>query len=134
MYCKESIQNSKEIFPEKEFSNFYIHVSVSNLYIPTINRLFTWEHINRIFVAVCSFNPLTPGSWAVVEEPDRLLRFLAVNPAGGQDPQLAGWLKVRGGQAVQPPASLLQRAVHVRTVHCQNQARPENPPSTDVED
>ncbi len=65
---------------------------------------------------------LIPGSWGVVEEPDRLLRFLAVNPAGGQDPQLPGWLKARGGQVVPPPTSLLQRAVHVRTVHCQNQA------------
>ncbi len=70
----------------------------------------------------------------MVEEPDRLLRFLAVNPAGGQDPQLPGWLKARGGQVVQPPTSLLQRAVHVRTVHCQNQAHPENPPITDVKD
>ncbi len=70
----------------------------------------------------------------MVEEPDRLLRFLAVNPAGGQDPQLPGWLKARSGQVVPPPTSMLQRAVHVRTVHCQNQAQPENPPSTDVKD
>jgi hypothetical protein len=90
------------------------------------SQFLSWEHINGIFVAVCSFNLLIPGSWGVVEEPDRLLRFLAVNPAGGQDPQLPGWLKARGGQVVPPPASLLQRAVHVRTVHCQNQAHPEN--------
>jgi hypothetical protein len=37
-HCKE---NSKQIFPEKELRghslNFYIHLSVSELYIPTID-------------------------------------------------------------------------------------------------
>jgi hypothetical protein len=34
-------ENSKQIFPEKEFrgysTNFHIHVSLTNLYIPTID-------------------------------------------------------------------------------------------------
>jgi hypothetical protein len=40
-HCKDTIPRiSKQIFPEKEFCglspNFHIHVSVSDLYIPTI--------------------------------------------------------------------------------------------------
>jgi hypothetical protein len=39
--AKNQCENSKQIFPEKELSrhspNFYIHVSVSDLYNPTIN-------------------------------------------------------------------------------------------------
>jgi hypothetical protein len=38
---RHNIENSKQIFPEKELCglspNFHIHVSVSNLYIPTID-------------------------------------------------------------------------------------------------
>jgi hypothetical protein len=38
---KTNTENSKQIFPEKELRghspNFHIHVSVSDLYIPTIN-------------------------------------------------------------------------------------------------
>jgi hypothetical protein len=38
---KHSTENLKQIFPEKELCgyspNFHIHVSVSNLYIPTID-------------------------------------------------------------------------------------------------
>jgi hypothetical protein len=40
LHCKDNSENSKQIFPEKELCglspNFYIHVSVSDLYIPTI--------------------------------------------------------------------------------------------------
>jgi hypothetical protein len=40
LHCKDNNKNSKQIFPEKELCglspNFYIHVSVSDLYIPTI--------------------------------------------------------------------------------------------------
>jgi len=38
---RHNIENSKKIFPEKELHghspNFHIHVSVSDLYIPTID-------------------------------------------------------------------------------------------------
>jgi hypothetical protein len=37
---RHNIENSKQLFPEKELRghnpNFYIHVSVSDLYVPTI--------------------------------------------------------------------------------------------------
>ena len=63
------------------------------------------------------------GSWAVVDAVDQRLRFLPLNPVGGRDTQLPGWLKVRGGEVVPPATALLQRAVHVRTVHCENQVQ-----------
>jgi hypothetical protein len=53
-------ENSKQIFPEKELRglrpNFHIHVSVSDLYVPTIGLAFPatgkyvdryWEYINH---------------------------------------------------------------------------------------
>jgi hypothetical protein len=60
MFCtalqRTNTENSKQIFPEKELRglspNFYIHVSVSDLYIPTIGLSAgkyvdrSWEYIN----------------------------------------------------------------------------------------
>ena len=53
---RHNTENSKQIFPEKELRclspNFHIHVSVSELYIPTIDLPIllqdrSWEYINR---------------------------------------------------------------------------------------
>jgi hypothetical protein len=58
---RHNTENVIQIFPEKEFHglrpNFHIHVSVSDLYIPTIDRSDysaagkyvdrPWEYINR---------------------------------------------------------------------------------------
>jgi hypothetical protein len=72
LHCKirNYTKNSQQIFPEKEMRglspNFHIHVSVSDLYIPTIsllqenmwtdpgNTISFLEYINEIFVAVCT--------------------------------------------------------------------------------
>jgi hypothetical protein len=47
MHCKD--KNLKQIFPEKEYRglspNFHIHVSVSELYIPTMGLPFLLEEI-----------------------------------------------------------------------------------------
>jgi hypothetical protein len=58
----------------------------------------------------------------VVDEVDLRLRFQRMNTGAGQEAQLAGWLKLREGRVVPPATALLQRAVHVRTLHCENQA------------
>ncbi len=64
MHC---IENSKQIFPEMKFRglvpNFCVHVSVSNLYIPTIGPPTficyiafadrSWEYINRSQIHEC---------------------------------------------------------------------------------
>jgi hypothetical protein len=46
-FAKKQYEDSKQIFPEKELrghrSNFHIHVSVSDLYIPTIDLPFLME-------------------------------------------------------------------------------------------
>ncbi len=46
---RQNAENSKQIFPEKEYRglspNFYIHVSVSELYIPTMGLPFLLEEI-----------------------------------------------------------------------------------------
>jgi hypothetical protein len=49
-HCKEkNAENLKQIFPEKEYRdlspNFHIHVSVSELYIPTMELPFLLEEI-----------------------------------------------------------------------------------------
>jgi hypothetical protein len=58
---RKNAENWKQIFPEKEYRglspNFHIHVSVSELYIPTMELPFlleeilyvdrSWEYINR---------------------------------------------------------------------------------------
>ncbi len=66
---RQNAENLKQIFPEKEYRglspNFYIHVSVSELYIPTMGlSLFCWrkyvdlsgEFINRSKTHEC-------GNW-----------------------------------------------------------------------
>jgi hypothetical protein len=65
---RTNTENSKQIFPEKELRghspNFHIHVSVSDLYIPTMdlsillqeNRDRSWEYINRSQTLEC-------GNW-----------------------------------------------------------------------
>jgi hypothetical protein len=59
LHCKDKNQKfSKQIFPEKEYRglipNFHIHVSVSDLYIPTFGLPIlleeicrSWDYINR---------------------------------------------------------------------------------------
>jgi hypothetical protein len=46
---RQNAKNLKQIFPEKEYrglsSNFHIHVSVSELYIPTMGLPFLLEEI-----------------------------------------------------------------------------------------
>jgi hypothetical protein len=46
---RQNDENLKQIFPEKEYRglspNFHIHVSVSELYIPTMGRPFLLEEI-----------------------------------------------------------------------------------------
>ncbi len=83
LHCRHNTENLKQMFPEMELhglsSNFHIHVSMSDLYIPTIGlpilllgiyksltdtrmwklglrpcKFFFWEYINGIFVAVCN--------------------------------------------------------------------------------
>jgi hypothetical protein len=49
---RQNAENLKQIFPEKEYRglspNFHIHVSVSDLYIPTMGLPFrSWEYINH---------------------------------------------------------------------------------------
>ena len=68
---RHNTENSKQIFPEKELCglspNFHIHVSVRDLYIPTISLPIlnsaagkyvdrTWEYINRSQTHEC-------GNW-----------------------------------------------------------------------
>jgi hypothetical protein len=49
LHCKDKMPNLKQIFPEKEYrglsSNFHIHVSVSELYIPAMGLPFLLEEI-----------------------------------------------------------------------------------------
>jgi hypothetical protein len=48
-HCKNNTENLKQIFPEKEYwglsLNFHIHVSVSELYIPTMDLPFPLKEI-----------------------------------------------------------------------------------------
>jgi hypothetical protein len=66
--AKTKAENLKLIFPEKEYRglspNFHIHVSVSELYIPTMCLPFlleelyvdrSWEYINRSQTHECVF-------------------------------------------------------------------------------
>ncbi len=49
-------KNAKQIFPEKEYRglspNFYIHVSVSELYIPTMGLPFLLEEICGLILEI----------------------------------------------------------------------------------
>jgi hypothetical protein len=74
--------------------------------------------------STCKFSYyLLLGSWAVVEPVDRRLRFLRLNTAAGRDTHLPGWLKVHDNEIIPPDNGLLQRAVHVTTLHCENQVQ-----------
>ena len=42
---RQNAENLKQIFPEKEYPNFHIHVSVSELYIPTMGLPVLLEEI-----------------------------------------------------------------------------------------
>ncbi len=51
---RQNAENLKEIFPEKEYRglspNFHIHVSLSELYIPTMGLPILLEEICRLFL------------------------------------------------------------------------------------
>jgi hypothetical protein len=60
-HCKDTIhntENSKQIFPEKESRglspNFHIHVSVSDLYIPTMDLPFLQKKICEPIQGICT--------------------------------------------------------------------------------
>ncbi len=53
---RQNAENLKQIFPEKEYKglspNFHIHVSVSELYIPTMGRPVLLEEICRLILGI----------------------------------------------------------------------------------
>jgi hypothetical protein len=53
---KQNAKNLKQIFPEKEYRslspNFHIHVSVSELYIPTMGLPVLLEEICRLILGI----------------------------------------------------------------------------------
>jgi hypothetical protein len=53
---RENAENLKQIFPEKEYwglsPNFHIHVSVSELYIPTMGLPVLLEEICRLILGI----------------------------------------------------------------------------------
>jgi hypothetical protein len=53
---RQNTENLKQIFPEKEYRglspNFHIHVSVSELYIPTLGLPFLLEEICRLILGI----------------------------------------------------------------------------------
>jgi hypothetical protein len=53
---RQNAENLKQIFPEKEYrglsSNFHIHVSVSELYIPTMGLPVLLEEICRLILGI----------------------------------------------------------------------------------
>jgi hypothetical protein len=53
---RQNAENLKQIFPEKEYQglspNFYIHVSVSELYIPTMDLSVLLEEICRLILGI----------------------------------------------------------------------------------
>jgi hypothetical protein len=53
---RQNAENLKQIFPEKEYRglcpNFHIHVSVSELYIPTWGLPFLLEEICRLILGI----------------------------------------------------------------------------------
>jgi hypothetical protein len=53
---RQNAENLKQIFPEKEYRglspNFHSHVSVSELYIPTMGRPVLLEEICRLILGV----------------------------------------------------------------------------------
>jgi hypothetical protein len=53
---RQNVENLKRIFPEKEYRglspNFHIHVSVSDLYIPTMGLPVLLEEICRLIMGI----------------------------------------------------------------------------------
>jgi hypothetical protein len=53
---RQNAENLKQIFPEKEYRglspNFHIHVSVSELYIPTMGLPFLLEEICGLILGI----------------------------------------------------------------------------------
>jgi hypothetical protein len=53
---RQNAENLKQIFPEKEYRgispNFHIHVSVSELYIPTMGLPVLLEEICRLILGI----------------------------------------------------------------------------------
>ncbi len=53
---RQKAENLKQIFPEKEYRglspNFHIHVSVSELYIPTMGLHVLLEEISRLILGI----------------------------------------------------------------------------------
>jgi hypothetical protein len=53
---RTNTKNSKQIFPEKESRgqtpSFHIHVSVSDLYIPTVNRTILLQEISGLITGI----------------------------------------------------------------------------------
>ncbi len=53
---RQNAENLKQIFPEKEYRglspNFHIHVSVSELYIPTMGLAVLLEEICRLILGI----------------------------------------------------------------------------------
>jgi hypothetical protein len=60
MISLQNAENLKQIFPEKEYwglsPNFHIHVSVSQLYIPTMGLPFLLEEIYRPILEIAHRN------------------------------------------------------------------------------
>jgi hypothetical protein len=56
MHCTENSENSKQIFPDMKLRglvpNFYIHVSASDLYIPTIGPQTQYSKIGGPIVGI----------------------------------------------------------------------------------
>jgi hypothetical protein len=65
---RQNAENLKQIFPEKEYRglspNFHIHVSVSELYIPTIGLPVLLEEICRLSLGIYkSLKDSEFGNW-----------------------------------------------------------------------
>jgi hypothetical protein len=67
---RQNAENLKQIFPEKEYwdlcPNFHIHVSVSELYIPTMGLPVMLEEMCRLILGILYINRSTThecGNW-----------------------------------------------------------------------
>jgi hypothetical protein len=66
---RQNTEISKQIFPEKEYRglspNFYIHASVSDLYIPTIGLPILLEEICRPILRLYKLLRLPKNTWPI---------------------------------------------------------------------
>ncbi len=64
---RQNAENFKQIFPEKEYRglspNFHIHVSVSELYIPTMGLPVLLEEICRLTLGVRHVTGMVRITW-----------------------------------------------------------------------